>query len=138
MDAAWSFWAASWTCPPRVTTPLSRSWRVVTSFRPACRSDVRMPAETSADFVEISEHPARIPSASSGTSVTHCLSSVITFSPLRGVRITMSSRSDVGQLYGHVISNALHSVDITEQFGNLVPSLFRPGFTGQRDNAVGG
>src|ERR1035437_6410842 len=69
MDSACDLSPSDGTCPPRVTTPLSRSWLTDTSWSPAWSSDLRMLSETSGDFV-VPEHPARVPTIKSVSNVT--------------------------------------------------------------------
>src|ERR1700730_1524072 len=82
MDSACDLSASVGTCPPRVTTPLSRSWLTETSINPARSSEVRMLSETSGDFVDVPEHPEMRPTT---TNVSTCRDTfrVCIFAPQR-------------------------------------------------------
>src|SRR5579871_991776 len=68
MDSACDLAPSAETCPPRVTTPLSRSWLTETSLRPASSSECRRPSEISADFVGEAAQPPSVPATISAES----------------------------------------------------------------------
>src|ERR1022692_5176253 len=74
IDSACDLSPSDGTCPPRVTTPLSRSWLTETSLRLAWSRDLRMVPETSAALVEVVEHPAIAPMTTTANRDKHGLS----------------------------------------------------------------
>src|SRR5450755_345749 len=63
IDSACDLALSEATCPVNVTTPLSRSWLTLTSCRLDWSRDFRTLSVTSGDFLGLSEHPMRHPTA---------------------------------------------------------------------------
>src|SRR6185369_4914576 len=79
MDSAFALSSSDVTLPPRVTTPLSRSWLTVTLLRPACSIEVRTSPVTSAALLKL-EHPARVATIATAKRDQYGLSVFIFFS----------------------------------------------------------